>query len=334
MVQSKLSLQVAIPISPTPTYMPQTIESLSSPFENKSPLEAAETSPAVLLDYPSPKDLDYDWDERHSEAALGVDGMASLSLNEEKPGYLGLASGAALLNLIQSYTSDPLASLKSLPYSEAIPDTQVRPNRAPVDLQREIPSHRIAQYISDYFNTYHISYPLVHQGIFMAQYNEIIPRPNVGWMVLMYTVAAIGAFMAATAPDEDDIILFHLARSYLSVEMLEIGNLTLVQSLTLISNYLQKRDRPNSGYNYLGLAVRMAFGLGLHREFPNSKSNLLHTEIRRRVWWCLYIFDAGSTITYSRPLSIPSIGIDARLPLNTFDSDLNAGTTVYSGQMC
>jgi transcriptional regulatory protein GAL4 len=284
-------------------------------------------SPEATLEHLSPNNLDYDWDERHGEAALGLDGMGGLSLQDEKPGYLGLASGAALLNLMQSYTSDPFASIRPTDYEGAEIDPQILPARRAVDLKREIPSHKIAQYISDYFSTYHVSYPLVHQGIFMAQYNEIITRPKVGWMVLMYTVAAIGAFMAATTPNDDDVILFHLARSLLSVEMLEIGNLTLVQSLTLISNYLQKRDRPNSGYNYLGLVVRMAFGLGLHKELPNWKSNLLQTEIRRRVWWFLYIFDTGSTITYSRPLGIPSTGIDARLPLNTFDSDLNAGTT-------
>lgn len=305
------------------------IESLDSPRERKYVPDSAELSPTASLEHLSPNNLDYDWDERHSEAALGLDGMGGLSLHDEKPGYLGFASGAALLRLIQSYTSDPFASIQPIDYTRPSPDSQVLPARNPVDLKREIPSHKIAQYISDYFSTYHISYPLVHQGMFMAQYNEIIPRPKIGWMVLMYTVAAIGAFMAATTPDDDDVILFHLARCHLSVEMLEIGNLTLVQSLTLISNYLQKRDRPNSGYNYLGLAVRMAFGLGLHKEFPSWKSNLLQAEIRRRVWWCLYIFDAGTTITYSRPLSIPSTGIDARLPLNTFDSDLNAGTTTY-----
>ncbi|KAH9208330.1 fungal-specific transcription factor domain-containing protein [Leptodontidium sp. 2 PMI_412] len=149
----------------------------------------------------------------------------------------------------------------------------------------------------------------------------------------MYVVAAIGAFMAATRPNDDDLVLFHCARSHLSINMLEVGNLTLVQSLTLISNYLQKRDRPNSSYNYLGLAVRMALGLGLHKDFPRWKSNLLHEEMRRRTWWCLYIFDAGSTITFGRPLTIPSAGIDAKLPINTFDSNLTASTTSSPGNV-
>lgn len=302
------------------------IESLISPPESKHSFVSADVPPALPLDCPSVNGLDYDWDERISDAATVIDGMATLSVRNEKPGYLGLASGAALLHLIR-YSSEEFASIRP-PCQTALPNDQLLQQQPAINLDREIPSQKIAQYISDYFNTYHVSYPLVHQGLFMAQYNEIILRPKNGWTVLMYIVAALGAFMAATTSHDDDLVLYHRARSHLSLEMLESGNLTLVQGLTLVSNYLQKRDRPNSGYNYLGLAVRMAFGLGLHKEFPNWKCNVLHLEMRRRTWWCLYNFDAGSTITYSRPLGIPSAGIDTKIPLNVFDSDLTAATAV------
>lgn len=303
------------------------VENLLSPPESSEPFVSADALTTVSFDCPPMNGMDYDWDERQTDAAPVLDGMANLTIQNEQPGYLGLASGASLLHLIQSYSADPFATIGH-PDQAALFNDQIVPPKPAIDLDRDIPSHKIAIYISDYFNTYHISYPLVHQGLFMAQYNEIIPRPKNGWMVLMYIVAALGAFMAATTSNDDDLILYHRARSQLSVEMLEFGNLTLVQGLTLISNYLQKRDRPNSGYNYLGLAVRMAFGLGLHKEFPSWKGNVLHLEMRRRTWWCLYVFDVGSTITYSRPLGIPSSGIDAKLPLNVFDSDLTAATAV------
>jgi hypothetical protein len=62
----------------------------------------------------------------------------------------------------------------------------------------------------------------------------------------------------------------------------------------LISNYQQKRNKPNSGYNYTGLAVRMAMGLGLHKEFQDWNISPLKMEIRRRVWWTLCILDIWS----------------------------------------
>ncbi len=308
------------------------LENLVSHTEDSDEFLSTEIPPTVSGDGSNVDGLGYEWDEQHHDARSCIDGMAALSIQNEQPGYLGLASSAALLHLIQSYSADPFsvtANTNKLPMALG----HQSPESLAVNLQKEISSQKIEGYISDYFNTYHISYPLVHQGLFMAQYHEIVPRPKTGWMALMYVVAAIGAFMAATRPNDDDLVLFHCARSHLSMNMLEVGNLTLVQSLTLISNYLQKRDRPNSSYNYLGLAVRMAFGLGLHKEFPQWKSNLLHEEIRRRTWWCLYIFDAGSTITFGRPLAIPSAGIDAKLPCNTFDSNLTASTTIAPGDV-
>ncbi|KAJ5122030.1 hypothetical protein N7448_003160 [Penicillium atrosanguineum] len=268
---------------------------------------------------------DYDWDERNTEAQSCLDGMAALSIQEERPGYLGLASGASLLHLIQKCSAGPLSSAAMLQKTPT-PKAQ-SPQALSVNLQREIPPQKIEAYIGDYFSEYHISYPLVHQGLFMAQYHEIVPRPKYGWTVLMYMVAALGAFMSATAPNDDDLVLYQCARSHLSLEILEVGSLTLVQSLSLISNYLQKRDRPNSSHNYLGLAVRMAYGLGLHKDHPNTEGNLLYREIRRRTWWCLFIYDVGSTITFSRPLAIPSAGIDAKLPLNISESDLTLSAT-------
>jgi transcriptional regulatory protein GAL4 len=308
------------------------LESLISPLEDSNGCPATDIPPTVSADNSNMHGLGYEWDEQHDGARSCIDGMAALSIQNEQPGYLGLESSAGLLHLIQTYSSDPFSATANSkgPQSAMLPETR---ESLSVNLHKEIPSQKIESYIADYFNTYHISYPLVHQGLFMAQYHEIVPRPRNGWMALMYVVAAIGAFMVATSPNDDDLILFHCARSHLSINMLEVGNLTLVQSLSLISNYLQKRDRPNSSYNYLGLAVRMAFGLGLHKDLPRWNSNLLHEEIRRRTWWCLYIFDAGSTITFGRPLTITTAGIDAKLPLNTFDSNLTASTLSSPGNV-
>ncbi|KAJ5678870.1 hypothetical protein N7462_007114 [Penicillium macrosclerotiorum] len=286
--------------------------------ENAVEAISADLLPAANVEDTVISGADYDWDERNTEAQSCIDGMAALSIQEERPGYLGLASGAALLHLIQS-CSGPVSSTAA----QNVPSSKAQsPQPLAVNLQRNIPAHRIEAYVANYFNEYHTSYPLIHQGLFMAQYHEIVSRPKYGWNVLMYIMAAIGAFMSATAPNDDDLVLYHKARSHLSIEILEVGSLTLVQSLSLISNYLQKRDRPNSSHNYLGLAVRMAYGLGLHKDHPSIDGNLLYREIRRRTWWCLYIFDAGSTITFSRPLAIPSAGLDSKLPLNISESDL------------
>jgi len=121
--------------------------------------------------------------------------------------------------------------------------------------------------------------------------------------------------------------------------MLQTGSILLVQAITLMANYLQKRNKPNSGYNYLGLARRVAMGIGLHKELNVQEGSggggflggaMLRLEEKRRTWWCLFVFDAGATITFSRPMDFPSGGIEVDLPLNVND----CVRTQYLSQRC
>ncbi|GKT70819.1 fungal specific transcription factor domain-containing protein [Colletotrichum tofieldiae] len=277
---------------------------------------------------------DFEWDEQETltnysaspEAILEADtngevamdpiadGMASLAVSEKESGYLGVASGAALLRLLEPSTSkrrtQPSSSRTDhINHTQSPLTTQLDPNRHIADTM-----------IDAYFRLYHVSYPIIHEATFRAQYAGVIPRPSGDcWLVLAYAIAAVGVYTTATNLDNLDMSLFAQARSILSFNFLEVGNLTLVQALTLISNYQQKRDKPNSGYNYLGLAVRMAMGLGLHKEFQGWNISPLNMEIRRRVWWSLCVFDVGATITFSRPSVWPYEGVEVSLPLNVDD---------------
>lgn len=278
-----------------------------------------------LLEKP-PQD-DFEWDEldpvNHQSPGFGVDaeaveedqikdGMASLAVDDNEAGYLGVASGAALLRILEPNARH------TTPHRS---HSQSQPRRLPSLLaQPDINRHIADAMIDAYFKRYHLSYPILHEPTFRAQYSEVIPQPHGrSWPVLAYVVAAIGVYSSATVVGDLDLRLFEHAKSMLSFDFLEVGNLTLVQGLTLISNLQQKRDKPNSGYNYLGLAVRMAIGLGLHKEFPGWNISPLNMEIRRRVWWSLCVFDVGATITFSRPMVWPYDGVEVSFPLNVTD---------------
>jgi transcriptional regulatory protein GAL4 len=173
-------------------------------------------------------------------------------------------------------------------------------------------------------------YPIVHEATFRAQFMEVIPQPkSSAWQVLLHVIAAIGAFSSAECATTIDQALFKAAKARMSFDMVETGNLTMVQALTLLSNYSQKRNKPNSGYNYLGLAKRMAMGIGLHKEFTTWHAKPLVLEMRRRVWWLLYVFDVGAVITFSRPLDMPTEGLEVALPLNIHDRDITPMTQTF-----
>ena len=292
---------------------------------------------AVPLEAPRSMPADFSWDEQSpglspegdaasrsqgEDEGRTVDGMASLTVNDDEAGYLGSASGAAMLRLLMP-DAQPKRRARGL-NSTVLPSVSQSATHhwveTPLWDELNIGAIDLDKAIDSYFRLYHLSYPLVHEPSFRAQYAQVIPRPGGrSWHALAFMIGAIGIFTTATGPTVTDRDLFMAAKSNISIDSLESGNITLVQTLTLMSNYLQKRNKPNSGYNYLGLALHMAMGLGLHKEFNDWEVSPLNMEIRRRVWWCMFVFNIGAAITFGRPLAWPNKNVDVALPLNVSD---------------
>lgn len=161
---------------------------------------------------------------------------------------------------------------------------------------------QLEAFIDAYFSQYHLQYPIVHQATFRAQWSQLIPTPpRAQWQLLLNVVLAHGALCAS---QKDSVIRYFMEQALraVSVEQVESGSLTLVQGFTLLAALAQKLNKPNTSYAYLGLAGRMAIGLGLHRELPFWNISSFEREQRRRVWWMLWVVDAGTSITYGRPI--------------------------------
>ncbi|KAH6886845.1 fungal-specific transcription factor domain-containing protein [Thelonectria olida] len=290
----------------------------------------------------------FEWNERESswsmydpsrgstvDAAEGgspqtiMDGMATLTVDDHNRGYLGAVSGAALLRQILSARTDgeevdagvPLQPLESLFQQQSGHSQWFR-------TQAMLTRVAVENLIDAFFSLYHSTFPIVHEPTFRAQYEGSLPRPDKdNWNILANILAALGSFVSSNSADATDLPIFQAVQKGLFADNLEVGTLTLVQAFGLSANYLQKRNKPNSGYNYGGLALRLAIGLGLHKEFEGAMVSPLQREIRRRIWWCLCVLDVGATITYGRPLNWPQAGVEAALPRNIYEKDLVSDST-------
>lgn len=81
-----------------------------------------------------------------------------------------------------------------------------------------------------------------------------------------YLVLAIGAQTGPEDKDELAETLFNYAR-FLTVEsLMEDPDMTTIQAFALITMYLLGASRRNSAFMYLGMGVRAAYALGLHRK--------------------------------------------------------------------
>lgn len=315
-----------------------------------------EDQPPLDDSVPFAADDDFEWDERETlwtthEQITGketmrdtddgslrkiTDGMATLTANASNTGFLGTVSGAALLrqisaNQYERESSDGPSEMGEERRSSIIDSlsSQLHENLTPMGSWLRAKPIMTRAYVDTlidlYFAYYHPTFPILHEATFRHQYQNLNERPKGVLHTLASLVAALGSFVSTNASDETDIYLFNGVKSQLTVDSLETGSLNLVQSFAMAANYLQKRNRPNSGYNYGGVALRLAISLGLHKEFRNWHAAPLKKEIRRRVWWSLCILDVGATITYGRPLNWPQAGVEAHFPLNIHERVSTSG---------
>jgi mannosyl-oligosaccharide alpha-1,2-mannosidase len=320
---------------PLPIPEPEPTETASLPFESapyaNDHFEWDEQEPSWSTS--DPESATAAIEKAEGDAQKIMDGMAALTVDDSHSGYVGITSGAALLRLIWMGTDEGSESNVDVrnerrKYLEQLFSRRPAESLAPPPCLRSQPS--LTQTVMDtlvnaYFKLYHPTFPILHEATFREQLSNTSRRSSGSmWPILANIVVALGSFVSSTCSSDTDTTLFRVAKERLSISVLEAGNLTLVQIFGLAANYLQKRNRPNSGYNYGGLALRLAIGLGLHKEFDGWKIDPLMVEIRRRVWWSLCVLDVGATVTYGRPLNWPQVGVETALPLNIHEQ---VGTT-------
>jgi transcriptional regulatory protein GAL4 len=120
------------------------------------------------------------------------------------------------------------------------------------------------QLVDAYLYHFRTTYPLVHEATFRAQFSEVIREPNgTAWLLLSKAITAIGAWYLDCGSTENSSTasLLSLADILPTPEVLGNGSITMVQVLGLLSPHLQKLNRPNMAWTYLGSAVRIALNL-------------------------------------------------------------------------
>lgn len=277
-----------------PTAAPQFADSLASP----------ETPGKESISETVPDEADgFDWQEDIDDIA---DGMAALAVEPKGTGYLGSTAGVFFLRSLLFQVGQTTTAANANILQSGQSPVYVPSHDAPSVLAQTFSSRQTMDRLLDaYFSVYHRTYPFIHEATFRAQYHEVIPRP-VSFEILLYTILALGAWCIDEPESHLDSQLYQQALSFREDETLfERANLTFVQALILLSNLSQKLNKPNTGSNFLGLATRMALSLGLHRELPDWEIGLLNREMRRRVWWGLFMFDSGAATTFGRPILLP-----------------------------
>ncbi|KEY70579.1 hypothetical protein S7711_02729 [Stachybotrys chartarum IBT 7711] len=157
------------------------------------------------------------------------------------------------------------------------------------------------------------------------------------------TQALLGAISLATlvSLDEEEVAAnfsqpkSQLVNSYRSIVeqalaqagFLSTKDMTVLQAFVIYLAVLPRAGGEHAMWQLTGLLVRVATSMGLHRDDAKAGAPPLELELRRRMWWQIYLLDSSSADPRLAQLSISEEMFDTNLPTNVNDDDLESRAT-------
>ncbi|KAB5578038.1 fungal-specific transcription factor domain-containing protein [Coniochaeta sp. 2T2.1] len=121
---------------------------------------------------------------------------------------------------------------------------------------------------------------------------------------------------------------YDIAMRLMQPNLLRDWSLEHVQALLIGARYLQGSSCAVECWNVLGLAIRIAYGLCLHRDPPEADPPPLR-ETKRRVWYAAYTLDRLMSTVYERPAAIRSAECSVMLPEDLDDDFIRVDGLLY-----
>ncbi|KAL2848077.1 fungal-specific transcription factor domain-containing protein [Aspergillus pseudoustus] len=177
--------------------------------------------------------------------------------------------------------------------------------------------------------------PIVHgpaaQQLFIkaARAPDALNKDNETLVLTMYFAAIVstsnGQCMAQLGEARDTLVgryRFAVEQAFSKAGLLNTQSLTLMQALAIFLNAVRREDDTKFVWSMSALALRLAQGLGLHRDGNNFGLKPFEAEMRRRLWWHIVLLDLRSSEDHGTDVQIYDQMFDTKLPLNINDTDI------------
>lgn len=146
--------------------------------------------------------------------------------------------------------------------------------------------------------------PLTDLRIGLGSAAESGPRSILFHCALNF-IFALGCQFADISPEEVQHVansFFLRGKRFIGLDFLDINTLGVVQTLLITALFLQSSPYPSRCWHSVGVACRVALGLGLHESDTLTTLTPLESDIRRRTWHGCVMMDVY-VYTYSYTLS-------------------------------
>ncbi|KAK9723081.1 hypothetical protein K7432_002140 [Basidiobolus ranarum] len=252
-----------------------------------------------------------DWSEEHLSKE-GSDSDEDEELEEEfsqlaieqraRYKYLGSSSGMYLLEGGKYHVNGVLTKFCELALR---PELQT--------LGPDFPTQEIEnQLLEVYFSRSHNYFPIFNKAGFLQRLNSGKGVSN----VLLNSICAVGCILEGLTVFKDPGISRSATRFFFNRAKTELDKQYHISSLYTVQGLLLMAFNPAGGWLFLGMAVRMAQDLGLHRNIESDSLDPIEKQNRKLAWWGCVIFDRLHSAMGGKPLAINEDDFDTTLPMD------------------
>lgn len=115
---------------------------------------------------------------------------------------------------------------------------------------------------------------------------------------------------------------FAVEQALSKANLLNTQNLMLLQAAVVFLIGVRREDDSKFVWAMTAIVLRLAQGLGLHRDGTNFGLRPFENEMRRRLWWHICLLDIRASEDHGTDSQINDRMYDTRLPLNLNDEEI------------
>ncbi|RFU28891.1 hypothetical protein B7463_g7448, partial [Scytalidium lignicola] len=185
----------------------------------------------------------------------------------------------------------------------------------------------------------HTLYPIIHKNEFMKVLWRVYEDPQDPhaqsplWLFRIWMVLAIGstAYSSVSLVDESEsVMFFNRAMTYFE-GALGCGDMAALEVLMLQVSYsFFNQIGPNTWF-LVGVAARMALGMGLHTSSAYQNVPVNVSEHRKRLFFSLYMMDRMVSMALGRPFAMRDDDIDVEPFADADDENIKPDKIIPQG---
>ncbi|KAI9841802.1 MAG: hypothetical protein M1838_003411, partial [Thelocarpon superellum] len=226
-----------------------------------------------------------------------VSDFGFLAVNATSRDFYGFTSGMSFSHLILTPAT-----------LEVIPDSTMR----------SLPARHVAQALFQHYLTHQfVLLPFFSETSFFASVNAMYQRQGWDWdhwvVFMVLAIASASRSQRKGDVEHENSLGFVNAALLKADRVLHPGSMSGVQAVLFLTQFaLYQPDYFDSWY-LIGAASRIMVDLGMHQDRPRQNRDAA-TELRRRVFYCVYSLDRSISMVLRRAFSFSDDSVDVALP--------------------